>query len=75
MNKNRRMIIERIRSDLSELLCVAEQERDGEQQSFDNIPESFQGGSKGEAAEAAIGSLETIVEGIQQAIDGCDEIN
>lgn len=43
--------IEDIRSELETL-------RDEEQEYYDNMPESFQGGDKGQAAEAAVSAME-----------------
>lgn len=51
---------EQLRSEAAELLT---QIQDDEQDYFDNMPESLQGGDKGTAAEEAISALEDV---------GCD---
>jgi len=71
MNKERRKqidgIIARIEQELSplvdELRGAIEEVRDEEQEYFDNMPESLQGGDKGNLAEAAVDALEEAVSG------------
>jgi uncharacterized coiled-coil DUF342 family protein len=74
MNKERRARIQKLIGDLEELMPQAEEIRDEEQEYFDNMPEAFQGGDKGQAAEEAISNLENVVEGIQQALDALGDI-
>lgn len=69
MNKERRKqidgIIARIEQELSPLVDeireAIEEVRDEEQEYFDNMPESLQGGDKGNLAEAAVDALEEAV--------------
>lgn len=45
-----------------------------EQEYLDNMPESLQGGEKGEAAEAAVSALESAIEALETAIDALGEV-
>ena len=67
MNKHRRREIERALSLVAEAKAILETCRDGEQDYFDNMPESFQSGEKGEAAEAAVALMD-------EAVSALDEI-
>lgn len=69
MNKNRRKTLNTLQSRLDQLASLAsdireriEQARDEEQEYLDNMPESFGGGPKGEAAAEAIEALEQAME-------------
>ena len=76
MNYNRRKrlesIKERIEALMSELTCDIKEELDSvlseEQDYYDNMPESFQNGQRGEASQQAI-------DAIQQAIDELDMLD
>lgn len=49
--------------------------RDAEQEAFDNMPESLQGGAGGEASEAAISAMEdaiTLIESITEFTESND---
>lgn len=67
MNKDRRNIINTLSSRLDDLKAEIESVMEDEQSYFDNMPQSFQDGEKGERAQAAIDAL-------QEAIDGFDAI-
>lgn len=58
MNKERRKDIASIVEELEALQERIEIVRDEEQDYFDNMPESFQSGEKGMAAEEAISNLD-----------------
>lgn len=45
-----------------------------EQEYLDNMPESLQGGEKGEAANAAIDALQTAIDALETAIDALGEV-
>lgn len=73
MNKERRKAIdalreriENIQNEINEIEGEIESVRDEEQEYFDNMPESFQSGDKGQAAEAAIEQLDGALESIQE---------
>lgn len=86
MNNARRKAIGRIRDDLEarkaeveklkEVLDGIKEDIDGiveeEQEYFDNMPESLQGGEKGEMAEAAIRALTDAAEKIEAAASDLD---
>ncbi len=84
MNNTRRKEIARIRTELekhidsiSDLVAELESVRDEEQECFDNMPESFQYGEKGERAQAAIDALEEALSSIdsdemRSALDSLD---
>lgn len=74
MNKQRRKAIEHLRNRLDglklavgELRNEVEALRDDEQEYYDNMPQSFQDGEKGQAAEAAVSSFD-------EALSAMDEI-
>lgn len=55
---------------LSDIKSALEDIRDEEQEAYDNMPESFQNGDKGEAAQAAIGELDSAIDALDGALDG-----
>ena len=64
MNKDRRKVIEEARSEIERAMGIIddaksmiESAKDEEQDYFDNMPESFQQGDKGQQAEAAVSAL------------------
>lgn len=73
MNKDRRKqidaIIKRLEEELTPLIeeikTDIENVRDEEQDYWDNMPESFQNGEKGERAQASIDALEYVVSDIE----------
>lgn len=72
MNKDRRREIAELITKLpeitdliDELKSAIEEVRDDEQEYFDNMPESFQYGDKGQAAEAAVGSLDEAISALE----------
>lgn len=77
MNKQRRMMIEHLQEKIEEMKSQLEsidlaEVRDEEQDYFDNMPESMQGGEKGQAAEAAVDALNEAVDALQEAVDALD---
>jgi len=58
MNKARREQLNKIFSNIEEIVSRLETIRDEEQDAYDNLPESFQDSEKGQAAQQAIGYLE-----------------
>lgn len=58
MNKDRRKAINALADELEEFIARIEELRDEERDYFDAMPESFQGGEKGEIADAAISNLD-----------------
>ena len=88
MNKERRNNIQRLNEQLEklkgqveDLMCEfesvledAEAIRDEEQEYFDNMPESLQGGEKGDTAQNNIDVLDDYVYTIEAAKDELDSI-
>jgi uncharacterized coiled-coil DUF342 family protein len=72
MNKERRKAIGALLEQIAELQGKAddikeqlESLKDEEQEYYDNMPESFQNGEKGEAANAAVEALENLLSDIE----------
>ncbi len=58
MNAERRKKLDDILSRLEQIRADIKIVKDEEQEAYDNLPESFQNGEKGEAMQSAISSLE-----------------
>lgn len=67
MNKQRRGAIQSILDDLQVLRERIESARDEEQEAYDNLPDGWQQGDKGQKMDDAVSALES-------ALDGVDEI-
>jgi len=72
MNKDRRAKLELIRESLDALMVELEMLRDEEQEYYDNMPESFQNGDKGEAADTAIYALSSAYDDVSSAIENVE---
>lgn len=72
MNNERREQIAKAIELLNEAQGLIESAKDEEQEYFDNMPESFQSGEKGEKAEGAIGDLESAFDSITDAISNLE---
>lgn len=79
MNKERRKQIDDIRNNLLDVSPLEEAKstleglRDEEQEYFDNMPEGFQQGDKGQAAEAAVSALEAAIEAIDTMLSSFED--
>ena len=73
MNKERRTRITALQDKLREISSEIETIKDEEQEYYDNMPESLQGGDKGQAAEAAINALDEAYNEVEHAADNLDE--
>ena len=78
MNKERRKqladardLIDKAEGLLSEAKEMLEWAKADEQEYYDNMPESLQGGDKGQAAEAAVSALDDAVNELDSAIEAC----
>jgi hypothetical protein len=69
MNATRRKALTALNEKLDALKCEAEELAREEREYYDNMPESLQGGEKGEAADEAATNLESAVENLQETID------
>lgn len=81
MNKERRKqladardLIDKAEGLLSEAKEMLEGAKDDEQEYFDNMPESLQGGDKGQLAEAAVSALDDAVNELDSAIEACQNV-
>lgn len=73
MNKHRRTELSKLTERFDELTSMAcelreqlEGIRDEEQEYYDNMPESLQGGEKGETAQSAIDAMETVIMALEE---------
>jgi len=69
MNKTRRKAIEALASQIEELKEQLTTIQEEETEYYDNMPESFQGGEKGELSQAAIDSLESAAGSLEEVIE------
>lgn len=58
MNKARKAELTKIVSELEDIVSRLETIRDAEQEAFDNLPESLQGGERGEAMQGNVAVLD-----------------
>ena len=80
MNKERRKALSKLANelrsnldDIEEIRSALETLRDEEQEYFDAMPESFQSGEKGAAAETAIGAIEEAIQYAEDAVNNLSE--
>lgn len=76
MNKDRRKTLDELRERLNaaegrfnEVKVDIESVRDEEQDTFDNMPESFQNGERGEMSQAAIDAMDEAAGHIEEIIE------
>lgn len=72
MNRNRRERLLDAASQLNEVIDTIREVQDEEQEAFDNMPEGFQVGSRGEAMQEAIDVMDGFiadVESVQSDIE------
>ena len=67
MNKQRRKALDAIMGKIDEAKAELENLRDEEQEYFDNMPQSFQQGDKGQKAESAISYMEDAISELESA--------
>lgn len=73
MNKQRRLLILDIASKLEAIAVDIHGLLDAEQEYFDNMPESFQNGEKGEIANYAIDNLENALSYLGEVVSHLEE--
>jgi predicted nucleic acid-binding Zn-ribbon protein len=73
MNQARRNVINNQISTLQDVESQLTDVLEGEQDAYDNMPESLQGGERGEAMQEAINQLEEAMEAIRNACDALSE--
>lgn len=78
MNKNRMKqltkVLGTIRDAIEANTSELESIRDEEQDYYDNMPESFQNGEKGERTQNFVDNLETLLSFLEEAISAIDEL-
>lgn len=72
MNAARRREIDAIQAQLVALQTGVEVLRDQEEEAFEALPESLQGGPKGEAMQAALDALSEAVEALESVDDALE---
>lgn len=72
MNKGRRKQLTDISGNLEDLKCDLELLRDEEQEYYDKMPESMQGGEKGSKAEEAVEAMDTAISEIEDVISNIE---
>lgn len=75
MNKSRRIRLDEIAEKLDALKTDIELIQDEEQEAFDNLPESLQGGEKGDKMQECIDNLGYAADNLQDAIDNINDAN
>lgn len=72
MNDERRKKLKEAVVKIDDAKQTISEVRDDEREAFDNLPESMQGGEKGEKIEAAIGALEEAEDALENAMSAID---
>lgn len=73
MNKVRRVLLEKIQTELETLAESLGTLLEEENEYYDNMPENFQGGEKGEKAQAAIEAMDSALNSINEATGDISE--
>ena len=74
MNNQRRKMLGNIISRIEAVKMDLEAVRDEEQYAYDNMPESLQGGERGQLMEEALGYMDEAVESLDEALDDLEEV-
>lgn len=74
MNNARRKELKKAFALLCSAYDIINEVREEEQEAFDNLPESFQYGERGEKMEETIYTLEEMVDAIEEAYTNIEEI-
>lgn len=75
MNAARRKRIAEAIEILETAKALLDEIRDEEQDAFDGMPESLQGGERGERMEEGIENLNEVIDGVESAIDTLGEVS
>ena len=73
MNKARRKEIDSVITIITDAKEKLEAIRDEEQEYYDYMPENFQYGDKGEAAEEAVSCLDYAIDQLDEAIENAEQ--
>ncbi|WP_418168378.1 hypothetical protein [Alistipes putredinis] len=74
MNQSRRNQLRDIQQQLQDIYERLDILCNEEQEAYDNMPESIQDSARGDAAQSAIDTLESVRDQVQEASDGIDGI-
>lgn len=74
MNKQRRKEIEAVKDRILECIDELESIRDDEQDAYDNLPESFQEGERGEQMQEYIYLIEAALDSLEDANSSLEEV-
>lgn len=74
MNQSRRNQLRDIQQQLQDIYERLDILCNEEQEAYDNMPESIQDSARGDVAQSAIDTLESVRDQVQEAADGIDEI-
>ena len=74
MNKDRRKQLEEIAEQIGALKDRLEDLRATEQASFDNMPEGFQQAENGQKMEAAVATIEEVIDSLESASGDLQEL-
>lgn len=74
MNRERRKRIQKLQDSLCEIQSELENLIDEENEAFDNLPEHFQDGDRGEKMQEYIGYMEDSLSNIEEATECLNEI-
>lgn len=74
MNQQRRKRLNKIMEQIDLLMDDLEEIQSEEQEAFDNMPEQFQEGERGEAMQEAIDNLDNAWSSLEEAKDTLEEI-
>ena len=72
MNKQRRKEIQSVIEQLQSLQSTIEGLRDEEQEYYDYMPENFQSGERGQAAEDAISYMDDAISSIDEVVSALE---
>lgn len=74
MNQDRRNRLEKIQGLIDDAMAQLEQIREEEQEAFDNMPESFQDGERGETMQEHISNMEDAESSLDDVKSTIDEV-
>ena len=73
MNNVRRKALSTLRDTIEDAKSALEALKDEEQEYYDNMPESLQGGEKASAAENAVSMMDDAIDSLETAVSSIDE--
>jgi hypothetical protein len=74
MNDTRRRLLADAKQKIEEGMALLEIARDEEQDYFDNMPESFQSGQKGDDAQEAVDAIQSAYDEVENGIGNIEDL-